>query len=200
MFLRWLVGAVLSAVALMAWGFLFWALIADALRVTRPLPGESAVIAGKLREQELETGVYFHPFPYYAPEHTPPDEARAQAERARAEAQRGPVFHLFFSQQGHDPDSPMVFMKGWLHFFLASLLAGAILVWLGPQLGGFHRRFGLLAALGLLAGVLVDCSDAIWFYHPWQHSLALLAFHAVEGVVMGLVLGTVVRPAARTAT
>ena len=59
---RVLLAAVLSAVLMFLWGFLFWGLLDMSFRLMAPLPAELDVLAS-LRQANTPSGMYVYPLP-----------------------------------------------------------------------------------------------------------------------------------------
>jgi hypothetical protein len=197
MWIRVILGALVSAVGLMAWGFAFWMGLAAPLGVMKALPAEATVVVGKLRDQVPDSGAYFYPHAGEEDAATTPQESEARYERFMKAHRQGPLIQMFYRREGIEPMAPAVFAQGFAHFFISSLVAGSLLCWLAPRLPRFGQRFGLVVAMVLLAVVLMDLSYPVWFHHPWRYWLMLGVFHLGEGLVMGLALGAIVRPTVR---
>lgn len=172
---RWLLGALGAAVAMFLWGFVFWGLLGGA-GALRTLPNEDAV-RDALQGGALATGTYF--LPAMVPGQPPPE--------------RGPIVKIYYQADGVFPMTPARMGTGFLHLWLAALLAGGLLSLVAAPLGSYGRRVGFVLLLGLFAAFVIPVGDAIWWHHPLAFQLTQFAYHAVGWLLAGLVLAWAVR-------
>jgi lipopolysaccharide export LptBFGC system permease protein LptF len=189
MILRIGLGALLSAVVLMLWGYLFWIVLGVPQGVLRPLPAGDP-LTNALKAKGMTTGAYVYPA-------RPSEEALKDRSRWNAyveQSRRGPLVQLFYAREGADPISTTLAARGLLHFFVSSLLAAALLAVASPRLKRYGSRVGFVVLLGLFATVLVNLGAPIWFHHPWDYHLLMAAVDCFNALLMGIVLAAVVKP------
>jgi len=149
-------------------------------------------LATALKSSKLSSGVYAWP--------TRPSGEASKDPRRRAayldQFRQGPVVEVFYTRQGAEPMSTTLIARGLLHFFAASLLAGVLLAVAGPRLKSYGSRVGFVVLLGLFATVMVNLSPPIWLHHPWGYHLAMVVVDGVNALLMGIVLGAIVKPGA----
>jgi hypothetical protein len=188
MLLRIGIGAMLAAVVLMAWGFVFWDLLAVPDSVLRPLPaGES--LTRELRTSPLTTGVYLSPHPPTGPHRTA--ESWAAFDK---QCREGPLLYLFYRREGAAPMNVTTYARGALLMFSAAFLAGCLLAVVAPRLRSFAARAGFVLLLGLFATFFVNLTQPVWFHHPWGYHFVMAVFDCSNALLMGLVLAWFVRP------
>lgn len=193
--IRLFVGAVLAAVVLFAWGFVFWAASGVMYRFLRPLPDEAEVTQA-LQKGDIESGTYLIPFP--APDAMSGKDA-AKAEELRRRSLRGPVVEIIYRKEGLDPTDPQQYVAGFCHFLAASLLAGVLLVMAQPGLRRYPARVLFVTLVGVFAAVAVVLSKPVWFHHPWPAALYESAYVVIGWLLAGIVLALVIRPAKEAA-
>jgi|GEM_PF-355027 len=190
MAVRVLVGAVVSAVALMLWGFMFWVVLSAPGGATRALPDEPALMQ-TLREHLPASGTYYFPLP---PSPTPSRDDRAAVEAFRQRELAGPIGMIHFRREGADPLSPFVYVERGLHAFVSSLIAALLLVVALPELEGFVQRTAFVFGLGVFAAVAVRFSEPIWWHLPWRHFVHGAIYDSVSWLIAGVVLAAIVKP------
>ncbi len=188
--LRLLIGSLLAAVVLFAWGAVFWGVSPLPFAVMRAVPNDEVVVE-VLKKNLPASGVYLSPFP---------DEERYGADRAEAEKaflerhRQGPLVQITYRKDGLDAQGPAVFAAGFVHMLVSSLLVGGLLMLALPGLGGYASRVLFVFLAGVFASVTVTLSTPIWFHHPWQFPLLNALYHATNWLLAGFVLGAVIRP------
>lgn len=187
---RVLLGAAVSALALMLWGFLFWVVLSAPGGTVQPLPDEVPLMES-LHQSIPRSGTYVFP--------TPPRPESGLEELPALEAYRlrhiaGPVGLLYFNREGTDPLSAGTYVLGLAHFFVASLLAALLLVLALPVLAGYVARALYVFGLGVFATVSMRLFDPIWWHLPWGHFLHSAVYHAASWLVAGIVLAGIVKP------
>jgi hypothetical protein len=190
MFIRVVIGAVLSAVVLFFWGWAFWVYLPWSKQMLKPLPNESTVIHA-LKDNIPDSGVYFYPIAV----ETTTEKDKAAAEKALQEKHKaGPLVRLVFRKDGVDMMDPMVFALGFAHYLVTSLVAGMLLAMAANSLPYYALRVLFVFLLGVFAAIAIDLSAAIWFHHPLEFQLFAAAFDVSNWLLAGIVLGIVVRP------
>ncbi|GAB5517777.1 MAG: hypothetical protein RhofKO_00280 [Rhodothermales bacterium] len=173
-----LLGALLAALALMTWGFVFWA---------TPLSGstlqpsaDDAALRAALSEVLPETGTYLLP--------GPTDDLEAYAANHEA----GPLALIHFRAEGTPMMAPSLFLKGFLHMFATALLIGLLMR--SVNLPTYRRRFAFAAFAGLAASFWINLSGPIWFYEPWAFNVFTFLYDVIAWVIAGSVLAKFVVP------
>lgn len=184
---RVILGAVLAAVVMFMWGFIFWAVLPVSNAVFKRLPDEEAVTAA-LASHIPQTGVYY--FPYWD---QADDEATQQAGMEKHA--RGPIGQVMFVREGVNPMAPATMIIGFIQMLVSTLLAGFMLRAWGPA--SFMGRVAFVTTLGLFAVVTISVSKVTWFHHPWPTAALDGAYYVAAWLLAGLVLAAFVR---RTAT
>jgi hypothetical protein len=192
---RVLVAALLAAVVLFFWGFVWWMVLPFGSSVIQPVPlplaDQEKFVAG-LETLTPASGVYF--FPYAGPSASPEDQEVVQKRQ-----REGPLVEVVYRKNGVDAMSPAYFAKGFGHMVLSALLAGTLLSLAAPALRSYPRRVAFAALLGFFGAFAFDLSSILWFNHPWQFPVMMAAFNASGWLLASLVLAAVIRPA-RVAT
>src|SRR5262249_37380032 len=184
--MRIILGALLTAVVLFVWGFVFWTRLPYARQYMRPLPHGDR-LAEALKEDVPETGVYFYP--------PMPDEDASDAEKEAALEQHraGPLVQLIYLKQGVDPMDPKALGIGFAQYFVSALLAAMLLAMAAPALPWYLVRVFFVLLLGLFATVAIYGADLVWWHHPADYTLFVASFHASNWLLAGIILGMIVR-------
>lgn len=196
---RVILAAVLAAVVMFLWGFVFWGVTGFPARMgfMSPFPGdEDGSTGGKLWElvgDEGVTGVYIYPWPVSM------DSDEETIEQYSARHREGPRAQLFYNKEGAEPMGPAVMGLGWLHYFVLALLAGIVLKMALPALTSFGQRVCVGTIIGLIGAIWSTIGGAIWFSHPWGYAIVDAAYGIVAGLLMAVVLAAIIKPRAGTA-
>lgn len=187
--LRIIAAALVSAVLMFLWGFVFWGPVINATaRLNDSLPAEEELnILAPMRASQLPTGMYVYPGPL-----ADMNDAEAKAEWDKKLAD-GPVFHLAYQQQGASPMDAAMFVKGFAHNFVVALIAATLLALAAPALGGYTGRVGFLVLLTLLGVVWTNPTNVIWWFHTTNHALGHMLYEFVAGLLMALATAAIVR-------
>jgi hypothetical protein len=186
---RIFVGSVLASVVLMAWGFVFWMFTTVPQQTLRDLPVEEKLVK-TLKEMEIEDGTYFVPFPSRDAITGDVRDTKVKYDESRT---TGPIIQINYRQTGESPENPTVYIKGFAHYFVVTLLAATLLCVALPRLNRYFARVSFVFALGLFAVLTTRIGDIIWFYRPWQFDVMLAGFGAVGWFLAALVLALIVR-------
>jgi hypothetical protein len=165
-------------IALVAWGMIFWGVLAARLGVFHRLPGDEGVTA-LLTEGGTTTGTYFMPWPRDTAEEFAVFEAQHR---------RGPFFRLSYVSEGVDPSSPRKLLIGTLHYLTVAVVATA-LVWLAGA-HSFVRTWTIVFVGGLLGSNFITLGDPVWFHLPWDFTRGVLFYEVVAWLLLGLTLAT----------
>ena len=174
--LRGILAAFVGMIALVVWGMVFWALLADPLGVFHKLPNDTTVTE-TLLASDVATGTYFMPWPRDTP---------AAFDAFVAQHRVGPFYRLSYVRAGVDPNSPAKLALGTLHYLIVAILAvGIVLI---SDATRFARRFLLVLGAGLLGSIFITLGDPIWFHMPWDYTRAVLLYEMVAWVLLAVVV------------
>jgi hypothetical protein len=188
---RIIIAALISAILMFAWGFLYWGVFNVGGKILKPVPMEIETIDA-LKRMLPGSGMYVLPFPE--------DFSDQQGQilfKNRHNA--GPLFRLAYQAEGAPmmPTSKMV--QGFALNFVVALIAAGLVAMAGRGLPRFDSRFCFVILLSLLATVWVNVGDLIWWFHTPAYCLGNIAYGLVAGFLMAAVIGSLVKPSA-TAT
>jgi hypothetical protein len=189
MFVRVLLGAVASALALLLWGFLFWVVLSAPGGALRAVPDEAGLMQ-TLRERLPASGSYAFPSPPAGTAASDPAALEAFRQRNLA----GPMGIIHFRRTGTDPLSPRNYAKDFLHLLAASFVAALLLAAVLPALETYARRAAFVFGLGVFAAVAVRLYDPVWWHLPWRHFAYSALYDCAAWLISGLVLGGIVKP------
>jgi hypothetical protein len=186
---RIIFAALVSAVLMFLWGFVYWGPVINATtRLNDTLPAEEELnILAPMRAAQLPTGMYVYPGPLVDMNDA---EAKTEWEKKLAD---GPVFQLAYQQQGTSPMDPAMFAKGLAHNFVVALIAATLLALAAPALGGYSSRVGFLILLTVLGVVWTNPGNVIWWFHTTNHALGHMLYEFVAGLLMALATAAIVR-------
>lgn len=180
-----LVGSALSALAMFFWGFLWWGaphyLPYKTAMKTAP---DEAALAASLSASLPATGVYLLPNP----------ASGASAEDVQKRAAAGPMAQIFFMKEGAAMGGD-VFVFGYLHMFVASLLAGLLLQRVVAATTGYGSRAGVVLLIGLAGSFFSNLGKPIWWHQPWDYHLTYFTYDFSSWVLAALILAKFVRSA-----
>jgi hypothetical protein len=176
-------GVVLAAAALFMWGFLFWAVGPFSQAIFSKATGETA-LAAQMLDALPETGVYL----------IPGDDSDFEAYTASHLS--GPIAMIFFTREGTNPMSPMVFLLGFLHMLASAALVALLLRTALPVLPTYAKRVMFVTLFGLAAAVWTNLGYPIWWHHPPGFHLMMMVYDVVGWALAGAVLAYFVRASA----
>jgi len=183
---RILLAAVLSAVLMFVWGFVFWGVLDMGSSLLQPLPAELDVLAA-LRRAQVPSGMYVYPLPV-----DPKDQQAFEAAKAKHE--EGPLLQLAYQSQG-GPVMPLSQLaQGLGHHFAIALLTGCLVALAVRGLPGFGSRLIFILLMSLIASLWTNVGDVVWWFHSPRYCLGLVGYEMGMGLLMGLVTAAIVRP------
>lgn len=179
---RTVLGIVVAAVVLYAWGFLVWGVVPyPAVVWKKPVDEEAARKA--LREQFPERGTYVVPGAGH-------DEAVKEAL-----FKQGPVAMVHMTHPAGRPlADPSIMIGGFVLNLVALVLIALILRRVGAAMPGYGERVGFVALIGLTAALLIDGGDAVWWQIPWEWKLYQAGYDFSFWLIAGLILAKFVGP------
>jgi small basic protein len=172
---RLVIGVVLAAVALYAWGFLVWGAGPYATLIWKQAKDHE--VAGQmLREQFPENGTYFVP--------------AATQENVEQRFEQGPVAMVHMLRvDGRPAFDPSIMVQGFFVNLVVIVLVALLLKQVASALPTYLDRVKFVALAGLASAILIDIGDCAWWQMDWGWMAYRGAYHTTAWVVMGLVLG-----------
>lgn len=182
---RVLLAAVLSAVLMFVWGFVFWGVLNVGGKLMQPLPDELDLLA-VLRKSSTESGMYVYPMP------TDIDDEEG-VQRFEAQHAEGPILQLAYQAEGGPPMTPAKAAQGLGHYFAFALLTGCLVAMASRGLPSFGSRAVFVLLVSLIATVWADVGDAVWWFHSRAYCLGNMAYTMGAGLLMALVMAAIVK-------
>lgn len=179
---RMLLGALVGAIVLFAWGFVYWAVLPIADNIVLPVPNEAAV-AQMLKDNIPSSGVY------YVPGEGAKEMSQAWVEKHKA----GPVAQIFFRREGTDPSDPMFYVRGFGYMLLLALLMALLLRQVREHFESYLSRVMFVVLAGVFAAA-VAFSGAVWWYQSLSYHLTYAVFNISSWLFAGLAMAAVVKP------
>lgn len=180
--LRMLGAALLAAIVVFTWGFVFWTVLPIGAQAVQG-PPDSPALQKVLDAQLPASGMYMVPW-----SDSPQSDTAYHQQHTR-----GPLALVQFRKTGAEPMAPGILIQGFVHGFV-SLLLMAVVVRVASAGGGFGTRWIIASGAGLAVAVFAALGDAIWWYQPWGFAVTQLIYTAVAWLLGGLVLAVVLRP------
>lgn len=187
--MRLILGALLGGFVLFMWGFVSHMLLPiGSLGMKMGAGDDSVVIAAMQQRFTQGDGLYY--VPSFDPANQgDPAKMKEWGDRANA----GPYALVMYHPNGVPADPtmakqlPVEFATNVFCALLASILISCI----G---GGYMKRVGLIALLGVFAGVAVLVPYWNWYYFPQDFVMGGLIGHALGWLLAGLGIAAVVKP------
>lgn len=179
--IRTLIGSLVAAAVLFAFGAAFWNCPTPYAYVEKPSQG-SENLGKALREHLPNEGVYLVP-----------GKAATPAETL-ALYRQGPVATIHYHKDGVEPRSPQLLTTGFLHGWVTTLLLAITLRLCA--LPRFGQRLLVVTLAGLAVVNYTTLGDGIYWFQPWPWLLLNAAYNSVAMLLVGAILGAIVRPEA----
>jgi hypothetical protein len=179
---RIVLSALLAAVAIIIWGFIFWAALPFGAATLKTVPNEDA-LRSTLSQNLAESGAYL--FPGMDPNAA--DKAAAEAA-FRQKSLAGPRGLLLFMREGGEPMAPAQIVWGFVFSFVAALLMAGLLAMALPALPAYGERVLFVTLGGLFATIAVDTGYYNWWYFPLGFILAIGIFTVLAWFIAGLIM------------
>ena len=177
-----LLGSVIAAVALLFWGFAFWAVSPLPYTALKTVADEPA--AGQaLLEHFPQSGTY------YLPDPRNPDE-----DEMNALHRQGPVAMVNIDIDGGEPRSLSVLLAGFVHMLITTLMISLLMRLTGNALATYGDRVLFVFLAGVIVAFWTRISDVIWWGLglPWQMYNAV--YDVSSWLIAGLILAKFVGP------
>ncbi|MAT70473.1 MAG: hypothetical protein CMJ58_13225 [Planctomycetaceae bacterium] len=194
MLVRAVAAAVLSAVLMFFWGFVYWALLGGGAKTQSPLPVEKQLdLLAVLRTSGMETGMYIYPFPAEMTD----EAATAEFNRQHEE---GPVFQLAYRKEGGPAMDGGAMALGFANMALMALLTAGLTAMVAGSLPTFGRRFAFAMLIPVIASLWSNLGDVIWWLHPLRYAAGNILYQVVAGALMAVVVAVLVKPQSDAST
>lgn len=177
---RLVAGTIAGAIAAYVWGFLYWGV--DPLPYTSWKSAASDEAAGKaLLEHFPQNGTYYVPSLQL-----PPDRLNELMER-------GPVaFVHMLRVDGRPVMDPSAMIKGFVLYLVAAAVLALLVRPLAQSLDTASNRLTFSVLLALVAALLIDIGDHVWWYIPLQWKLYQAFYDFTALLIMGFTVSTIV--------
>jgi hypothetical protein len=182
---RILLSALLSAVAIIVWGFIYWTALPFGTSSLKALPNEGAVLS-TLSQNLTASGAYY--FPGMDP--NAPDKAAAE-KTYRDKHIAGPVGILMYKKDGGEPMAPAQIVSGFIHAFISAALLGILLVMALPALPLYGQRVLFVFLGGVFAAYTVNSGYYNWWSFPVGFTLANAIYEALAWLIAGLIMARI---------
>lgn len=181
--MRVLLGAIVGALIVFAVSALLHTVSPLGTMGFTNLPNEAAML-DTLRANVPASGLYMFPAEGMM-------GSEEQQKAWQANLAKGPYGLLVITTGPGEAMSPRQLILEFLFVFLAALIAGVILAWLG---GSYGFRAVTVALLALWAFCSVSASHWIWYKYPTQFILAELIMELIAWLLAGLAMAKLIRP------
>ncbi len=180
---KFVLAPALSALAMFVLGAVFW-MSPFPYRTLTPVADNPAAIA-TLDKIFPTTGTYMLPGP-----------EMADQKLLTTLWERGPTAEIQFIREGHPMMEAAVFVKGYIHYFVVSLLLGCLLSRVGSSLATYGARVWFCTVVGTTGATLTCLSNPIWWHHAWGWNLMQALYAVLAFTAGGLVLAKLLAPKA----
>lgn len=179
---RILLGALLAAVAMFIWGFIYWAALPFGEGSMNTVPNEDAVRSA-LSQNLPDSGVYYFP----GMDKNASDKAAAE-KSMHDKVQSGPLGLIFYKKDGTEPMAPALLFGGFVHGFIAAILMGILLAMALPALPLYGQRVVFVLVGGIFASYAVLSGFVNWWYMSLGFAFANGIYIVLSWLFAGLVL------------
>ena len=164
-----ILGSVLAALALFAWGFIYYGFSGIPYRF---LGQSSDAVALSLKESFPTDGTYIFPDP--------------RTDNMEELQKRGPVAMIHIKPDGV-PDPMSMMGAGFIHGWIYSLLLAILLKQICKKTG-YGGRVGFVVLAATIGAFAARFGDAVWWQQAWGWQLANFAYAIAGGLIIGLIL------------
>lgn len=184
---KFILGAVLTAIAVFAWEAVSWTVLGWHQNGFRAFRDESAVAEVIKANVTSGHGIYLLPAMGDAPKIATAEEKKAFEIRQANALKDGPyVYAVIRPGKGGGVSMGMNMTLSFIRCLICSFLIAALL----SQVALFYpARIAFVAAAGLFAGLTSDLPLWIWFESPGRDAVVNIADHVIAWVIGGAVLG-----------
>ena len=173
--IRVLLGSVLGAVAMFVLGFIFFGALGS-IPVDDLGDREAAEVQSSLAANmgDLPAGAYV----------VPGTGSQAQ-ERMFTD---GPIATIQYNPSGFETMDASVFLSGFVHMLISSLILGAALYTIAAHVRSFSARLSIVALFGLAASVYMHLGNPIWYHQGWLYHIWLFIGDFVSFLAAGAII------------
>lgn len=188
-----LLAAILSGIVVWIWGAVFHMLTPfGVVDFKNAVPGEQAVMAAMKSEFTQGDGIYLLPSMNLG-EHGDEAATKVWAEKAKV----GPYAWVVYKSNGL-PGDPASMGPQILHQLLTTVIASFLLVIvLGAIPGGYGKRVGIAVLIGLFAWLTISVPQFTWYHFPRNFAFVGALEYSVGGLLAGMIIAKLVKPANR---
>ncbi len=176
---RILLGSLVAAIVLFAFGGAFWTCPIPYAYVEKPTTS-GAALASALREHLPNDGLYLVPG-------MDTDPAKSQEQY-----RKGPVATIHYRREGVEPMSPAVLTTGFFHGWITTALLAVLLRI--AALPRFGQRWTVVTLAGVACANYMTLGDGIYWFQPWPWLILNAAYNSAAMLVAGLVLAAFIKP------
>lgn len=188
---RVLIAGVLAGLFLFGWGYLANMVISLGAVGIRSLPPDRQdQVNSVLVEQIDQSGLYLMPGMDLS---LKGDALNAEMERWTRAWEAGPTGFLVFNLTGTTPVSPLNLVVQAVIDILIGIAAATVVSFFRPTRYGC--RVALVVAIGLIAFLYTNATYMNWYRFPLDYTGARLLDMLAGMLVVGIVVGAIVRPA-----
>lgn len=185
---RILLSALLAAVAIFIWGFIYWAAIPFGPSTIKQIPNEDSV-RSSLSGSLTESGAYA--FPMMDMKEQDKEKRDAAEKNWREKYKAGPRGMVFYVKEGGEPMAPPQLVWGFIDSFIAALAMAVLLAMALPALPMYGQRILFVTLGGLFATLAVDLGYYNWWSFPANFVFAQALYTVIAWFIAGLVMGRI---------
>ena len=184
---RILLSGFLAALVLLIWGFISWEVLPFHGMTIHQLPNEDAVVA-TLKSGNVGSGAYMIP--------GMPEKGDAAARNATMEKMKhGPLGMLHYNTEGMSDMMWMYYVKGFLVYLLAAMVASSLLGKLSWSLASkYGARVRFVMMIGVFLALTSRLGDWAWFGYSTGISAVLAADDIIGWTLAGMVIAWRIKP------
>ncbi|WP_448546588.1 hypothetical protein [Thalassotalea fusca] len=177
-----IVPSLVAAIAMFIWGSVFW---------MSPLPYSATVpLDNQAQLQTKMANTFTQPGTYLFPSMMQQD---VEQEAIMALYEQGPIV-IAQVAPGRTAFDPMVFGKGFIHYFVVALLMAWLLTRVFTQNGTFREKFDFVSKIAFLLVLFTHGSELIWWGIPAGWTLWTAFYEFIALVLAGVVLAKMIKP------
>jgi len=84
---------------------------------------------------------------------------------------------------------PMIFIQGFVHYFLTCLLIGVLMRMVLSSLASYGDKVKFTTLAGVAASFFTNLSDAIWMTAPLDYQIFVGIYDITVWIIAGIILG-----------
>lgn len=183
---KFILGAVLTAIAVFGWEAVSWTAIGWHQNGFRSFRDETAVAEVIKANSTSGQGIYLLPGIGEPPKIATAEEKKAFETRQKNALKDGPYIYAIVRPGRGDVSMGMNMTLSFIRCLVCAFLIAALL----SQAALFYpARIAFVTAAGLFAGLTADLPMWIWFENPGRDAVVNIADHLIAWVIGGAVLG-----------